>query len=116
MTKEQLKAAIKAKGYTLKAFADVLGVACDTLRRALNGKQTLTEQLKRHIILALAVETPAPDGARKQSSLSLPDEMWQAIDKAAAEQGISSEKYTKQLLQDFATQAATSLLFHRVGK
>lgn len=116
MTKEQLKAAIKAKGYTLKAFADVLGISYTALRKALAGTNVLTEQLRRHIILALAVETPAPDGARKQSSLSLPDEIWQAIDTAAAEQGISSEKYTKQLLQDFATQAATSLLFHRVGK
>ena len=53
MNREQIKAAIKAKGYTIKAFAEILGIAYDTLRRVLSGNKPLTEQLRRHIMLAL---------------------------------------------------------------
>lgn len=114
MTNEQLKAAIKAKGYTIKAFADVLGVAYSTLRLALSGSKPLTEQLRRHILLALAAEAPIPSGKGKASApLALPDEIWQAIDTAAAGQGISSEKYTNELVQRLARGISAGIISTR---
>ena len=114
MTNEQLKAAIKAKGYTLKAFAGVLGISYDALRKALAGTNVLTEQLRRHIMLALAAEAPIPSGKGKASaSLALPDEIWQAIDTAAAGQGISSEKYTNELVQRLARGISAGIISTR---
>ncbi|MBQ3217746.1 MAG: hypothetical protein IJB33_02610 [Akkermansia sp.] len=114
MTNEELKAAIKAKGYTLKAFAEVLGVAYATLRLALSGKQPLTEQLKRHIMLALQV-SPQQDGQRVPVpvSLALPVEIWQGIDAAAEKAGMTPERYTAQLCQQLAKNIATGLIIGR---
>ena len=118
MTNEDIKAAIRAKGYTIKAFAEVLGVAYGTLRRALAGNQPLTEQLRRHILLALQSSTPAPEGQLVPVNipLSLPVEIWQAIDKAAAAQGLSSERYTAELVQRLARDITAGLIQSRTGK
>ena len=112
MTNEAIKAAIRAKGYTIKAFAEFLGVAYGTLRQALAGTQPLTEQLRRHILLALQSSTPAPEGQAVPVNipLSLPPEIWQAIDKAAAGQGISSERYTSELVHRLAKDITAGLL------
>lgn len=115
VTNEQLKAAIKAKGYTIKAFAEVLSVSYDSLRQSLSGAKPLTEQLRRHILLALQA---SPDAARGERvpvpvALSLPPEVWQGIDAAAAARGISSEKYTQQLCQQLAKNIATGLILGR---
>lgn len=112
MTNEDIKAAIRAKGYTIKAFAGVLGVAYDTLRRVLSGNKPLTEQLRRHILLALQSSTPAPKGQAVPVNipLSLPPEIWQAIDKAAAAQGISPQRYTAELVQRLAKDITAGLL------
>lgn len=115
MTNAQIKAAIKAKGYTIKAFADVLGVSYDSLRQTLSGQRTLTEQLRRHILLAL--QHPAP-GATGESvpvgiPLTLPGEMWEAIDKAAAAQGISAEQYTANMCHALADDIAAGLTISR---
>lgn len=114
---EQIKAAIKAKGYTIKAFAEILGVAYTTLRLALAGSKPLTEQLRRHIMLALQ-STPAGDSHRVpvELPLSLPGEIWQAIDKAATAQGISSEQYTAELVQRLAKDITAGLVQSRTGK
>ena len=115
MTNEAIKAAIRAKGYTIKDFSEVLGVAYGTLRRALAGNQPLTEQLRRHILLALQSSTPAPEGQAVPVNipLSLPGEIWQAIDKAAAAQGISPERYTSELVQRLAKDITAGLLHAR---
>ena len=67
MTNEEIKAAIKARGYTIKAFAEKMAVAYKTLLQALNGQQPLTATLKNHILLALqavpvAVDKSTPAG------------------------------------------------------
>ena len=113
MTNEAIKAAIKAKGYTLKAFAEVLGVSYDALRQSLAGTKPLTEQLRRHILLALASDTPIPEGQRMPAPLALPDEIWQAIDTAAAGQGINSEKYTTALVNRLARDISAGLISSR---
>lgn len=114
---EEIKNAIKEKGYTVKAFAEILGVAYGTLRHILAGRQSLTEQLRRHIMLALQ-STPAGESHRVPVSvpLSLPVEIWQAIDKAASEQGISSEQYTAELVQRLAKDITSGLIQARTGK
>ena len=53
MTHEEIKAAIKARGYTIKSFAEKMGVPYSTLRLALSGYRPLTGTLKGHILLAL---------------------------------------------------------------
>lgn len=53
MTNEEIKAAIKARGYTIKAFAEKMSVPYGTLRLALSGNRPLTDTLKNHILLAL---------------------------------------------------------------
>lgn len=120
MTNEDIKAAIRAKGYTLKAFAEVLGVSYGAFRQSLSGVKPLTEQLRRHILLALQSDTPAPEGQAVPVDipLSLPGEIWQAIDKAAAAQGISSERYTSELVQRLAKDITAGLILsrHRSGK
>ena len=114
MTNQELKAAIKAKGYTLKAFAEVLGVAYVTLRQVLSGSKPLTEQLRRHIMLALQV-SPQQDGQRVPVpvSLALPVEIWQGIDAAAEKAGMTPERYTQQLCQQLAKNIATGLILGR---
>ena len=115
MTNEDIKAAIRAKGYTLKAFAEVLGVSYGAFRQSLSGVKPLTVQLRRHILLALQSDTPAPEGKAVPVSipLSLPGEIWQAIDKASAAQGISSERYTSELVQRLAKDITAGLLHAR---
>lgn len=117
MTNQELKAAIKAKGYTLKAFAEVLGVAYTTLRQVLSGTKPLTEQLRRHIMLALQV-SPQQDGQRVPVplSLSLPSEVWQGIDAAAEKAGMTPERYTAQLCQQLAKNIAQGLILGRPGE
>ena len=114
MTNEELKAAIKAKGYTLKAFAEVLGVSYDAFRQSLASSKPLTEQLRRHIMLALQV-APAADGERAPFplTLSLPVDIWQGIDAAAEKAGMTPERYTQQLCQQLAKNIATGLILHR---
>lgn len=64
MTREELKAEILARGYTLKSFAAKICVAYDTLRLALSGRQPLTATLQNHIEMALQLDSgkssPAP--------------------------------------------------------
>ena len=114
---EQIKVAIKEKGYTIKAFAEVLGVSYGAFRQSLSGVKPLTEQLRRHIMLALQ-STPAGESHRVPVSvpLSLPVEIWQAIDKAASEQGISSERYTAELVQRLARDITAGLIQSRTGR
>lgn len=120
MTNEDIKATIRAKGYTLKAFAEVLGVSYGAFRQSLSGVKPLTEQLRRHILLALQSDTPAPEGQAVPVDipLSLPGEIWQAIDKAASAQGISAERYTSELVQRLAKDITAGLILsrHRSGK
>lgn len=118
MNNEQIKAAIKAKGYTLKAFADVLGIAYGTLLNILAGRKPLTEQLRRHIMLALQTPQNAPGvpGA-SGGGISLPDEVWQGIDAAANAQGISSDKLARKLCKDIAENVAEQIICGRgIGK
>lgn len=112
MTNADIKAAIRAKGYTIKAFSEVLGVSYGALRQSLSGVKPLTEQLRRHILLALQSSTPAPEGQPVPVNipLSLPPELWQAIDKGAAAQGISPERYTSQLVHRLAKDITAGLL------
>lgn len=112
MTNQELKAAIKAKGYTIKAFAEVLGVAYGSLRHVLSGTKPLTEQLRRHIMLALQASPDAASGERVPVpvSLSLPSEVWQGIDAAAEKAGMTPERYTAQLCQQLAKNIATGLI------
>ena len=107
MTNEQIKDAIKAKGYTLKAFSDILGVAYVTLRTSLSGSRTLSEQLRRHIMLALQV----PNQERR--GITLPEKVWSAIDEIAAEQGISTERCTENICKQFAQGVAQELIKNR---
>lgn len=114
MTNEQLKASIKAKGYTIKAFADVLGVSYVSLRKSLSGSKPLTEQLRRHILLALQL-APGTTGQSISTGvpITLPVEIWQGIDAAAAAQGISPERYTAQLCTKIAQDIAAALTISR---
>ena len=114
MTNQELKAAIKAKGYTIEAFAEVLSVSYDSLRQSLSGAKPLTEQLRRHIMLALQA-SPQQDGQRVPVplSLSLPSEVWQGIDAAAEKAGMTPERYTAQLCQQLAKNIATGLILGR---
>lgn len=112
MNREQIKAAIKAKGYTIKAFAEILGIAYDTLRRVLSGNKPLTEQLRRHILLALQSDTPQQPGT-PAAGVTLPPEMWNAIDTAAENAGTTPEKYTARLLQDLAKDISHALIIGR---
>jgi len=114
MTNEQIKAAIKAKGYTLKAFADVLGIAYGTLLNILAGRKPLTEQLRRHIMLALQSDAPQQPGTHT-ARVSLPPEIWHAIDTAAQNAGTTPEKYTARLVQDLAKDITASLILTRNG-
>lgn len=115
MTHEQIKAAIKEQGYTIKAFARILGVSYDSLRQTLSGQRALTEQLRRHIILALQHPAPAASGEDVPVNLpvSLPGELWEAIDKAAAAQGITPEEYITKLCRKLASDIASSLTISR---
>ena len=112
MTNEQIKAAIKAKGYTLKAFADVLGVSYDAFRQSLASSKPLTEQLRRHIMLALQSDAPQQPGTHT-ARVSLPPEIWHAIDTAAQNAGTTPEKYTARLVQDLAKDITASLILTR---
>lgn len=56
MTIEEIKAAIKAQGYTQAEFAKKLGVATSTLTNALSGITPLTKALHNHIALLLEKE------------------------------------------------------------
>jgi transcriptional regulator with XRE-family HTH domain len=108
MTNEQIKDAIKAKGYTLKAFSDILGVAYVTLRKSLAGSKPFSEQLRRHILLAL--QTPTEEN---RGFLTLPEKVWSAIDEIAAEQGISTERCTENICKQFAQGVAQELIKNR---
>lgn len=125
MTGQQLKDAIKARGYTLKQFAEILAVAYPTLRLALSGQQPLTEPLKRHIILALkARNTLHPDAGYIPAGgttvipvtlpLSLPTEILSAIDKNAESEGISPDEYIESLCVQFAKQVARGIIQARI--
>ena len=123
MTNEQIKAAINARCYTIKAFAEILGVSYESLRQALSGRKPLTEQLRRHIMLALKetgykpglVYYPAIQNGIKSDPipltlpLSLPAEILPVIDAAAASQGISSEEYIENICVQFAKQVARGI-------
>ncbi|MBE6418902.1 MAG: hypothetical protein E7031_02100 [Akkermansiaceae bacterium] len=118
MTEKQIKAAIHAKGYTLKAFAEILGVAYETLRKGLSGAKPLTEQLRRHILLALQttpangdVRTSYPLGA--ESGFSLPPRIWHALDAEATAQGITTAEYTRYLVMTIANQIVDDIITHR---
>ncbi len=112
MNNEQIKAAIKAKGYTLKAFAEVLGVSYDAFRQSLASSKPLTEQLRRHILLALQSDTPQQPGT-PAAGVTLPPEMWNAIDTAAENAGTTPEKYTARLMQDLAKDISHALIIGR---
>lgn len=56
MTTEEIKTAIKAKGYTQAEFAKKLGVAPSTLTNALSGITPMTKALHNHIALLLEKE------------------------------------------------------------
>ena len=47
---------------------------------------------------------------------SLSVEIWEAIDKAASELGISSERYTAELVQRLAKDITAGLIQARTGK
>lgn len=64
MTREELKQAIIAQGYTLKDFAAKIKVSYGTLRHALNGTHALTPAMQNHILLALGL---AEEGERPAS-------------------------------------------------
>lgn len=112
MTNEQIKLAIKAKGYTIKAFAEVLGIAYGSLVNILSGRKPLTEQLRRHIMLALQSGAPQQPGTHT-ARVTLPPEIWHAIDTAAQNAGTTPEKYTARLVQGIAQDITASLLLTR---
>lgn len=112
MTNEQIRVAIKAKGYTIKAFAGILGLAYGTLQRILAGRKPMTEQLRRHILLALQSDTPQQPGT-PAAGVTLPPEMWNAIDTAAENAGTTPEKYTARLMQDLAKDISHALIIGR---
>ena len=118
MTPAQIKRAIKEKGYTIKAFAEVLGVSYDNLRKVLSGVNPLSEQLRRHIMLALQV-TPANDYIRfiapggSVSGFTLPRRIWHAIDAEATAKGITTAEYTRQLVISIANEIVDSIILHR---
>ena len=128
MTNAQLKAAIKANGYTLKEFAEVLGVAYVTLRKSLSDSKPVSEQLRRHIMLALkdrgfnpqAVYHPAinngvvPEPIPFTPSLTIPAEILPILDKAAEQQGISFEEYIENACILFAKQMARGIINGRI--
>ena len=113
-----IKRLISGKGYTIKAFAELLGVSYDSFRKILSGKNPLTEQMRRHIMLALQV-TPAngymrfiaPGGS--ESGFTLPRRIWHAIEAEATEQGMTTAEYTRQLVITLANAVVDSIILHR---
>lgn len=97
MTIEEIKAALKERGWTITDLAETIGVTADGLGRILAGKRPLTQQLERHIGLVL--------GLRKDTLMmfrvSLPDaevESWvpgwgklSRAEKAAAAEAVVRE-------------------------
>lgn len=57
---------------------------------------------------------PAPDKPGAViGGISQPEEVWQGIDAAAAEQGISSDKLARKLCQDIAQNVAEQIICGR---
>lgn len=113
-----IKRLIAGKGYTIRAFAEILGVSYDSFRKILSGKNPLTEQLHRHIMLALQV-TPANGAMRffapvgSESGFSLPRRVWDALDEEATVKGITTAEYTRQLVMSLASEIVDSIILHR---
>lgn len=97
MNPEEIKTALKERGWTITDLAEKIGVTADGLGRILAGKRPLTQQLERHIGLVL--------GMRKDTLMmfrvSLPDaevESWvpgweklSRAEKAAAAEAVVRE-------------------------
>ena len=120
MTTEELKQAIISRGYTQKAFAEILGVHHDTLQRVLSGKKTLTKQLRNHIMLALK-ENPVhplmqyhPEGNKApfflQVPFELPPELWQIVNSLANQENCSPDEYIEQFCVNFAKNIARGII------
>lgn len=113
-----IKLLIQGKGYTIKQFADILGVSYDSFRKILKGKNPLTEQLLRHIMLALQV-TPANELLRFHapvgffSPFSLSPRIWRAIEEEATAKGIPTGEYIRQLAISLANEFVDSIIGHR---
>ena len=72
----------------------------------------MTEQLRRHIMLALQSDTPQQPGT-PAAGVSLPPEIWNAIDTAAENAGVTPEKYAAGLVQDLAKDITNALIIGR---
>lgn len=113
-----IKRLINEKGYTITDFAEILGVSYDSLRKVLSGYNPLTEQMRRHIMLALQV-TPANENMRfiaprgRESGFTLPRRIWHAIDAEATAKGITTAEYTRQLVITLANEIVDSIILHR---
>lgn len=128
MTNKDLKEAIRANGYTIKAFAEILGVEYGTLRKALAKSKPVSEQLKRHIMLALkdkgfnplSIYKPGikdgviPEPIPFTPSLTIPSEILPILDKAAEQQEISFEEYIENACILFAKQMARGIVKGRI--
>lgn len=114
---EELKARIRNKGYTLKAFAKVLGVSDSTLHRFLSGTQE-NEQLRRHVLLALQLE-PFNPGMRiipsfyEERESAMTPRLWRAIEREATAQGKTTEVFFIELMQAMAKKLAEMILQER---
>lgn len=53
MTITEIKAAMEARGWTIAAFAEKLGVGYNTLRHILAGRVSMTDAMHNHICLLL---------------------------------------------------------------
>lgn len=60
MTTDEIKAAIKAQGYTIGSFAKKLGITGDALGRVLSGARPFSPSLRKHIELLLANPATPP--------------------------------------------------------
>ena len=120
MTPEELKQAIYSRGYTIKAFAEILGVHPDSLQRILAGRKPMTEQLRRHIMLALKENTvhplmqyqPAGNEAPffLQVPFELPPELWQIVNSLASQENCSPDEYIEQFCVNFAKNIARGII------
>ena len=59
MTKEEIRNELKARGWTLKTFAEKLKISYVSVAHIMNGRNKITDQLGEHIKLLFAAEQNA---------------------------------------------------------
>lgn len=87
MTINEIRNKLRQHNLTIKDFAEELGVAYSTLRAVLSENYQMTEQLKRHIELALAKREE-----RKQTLIcEIPHFLYNALSELEKKIGLSPE-------------------------